>query len=131
MKTIFFGLFVLAASSYADHNDGGEPYRIECESSDYQYRACTTPTEIQVVKLESQASIYTCTYGETWGFTDRYVWVDRGCHGIFVVTPKPKIVVRQISCSSSHYKYTTCAAGGPVYDVRLLHQESKIGRAHV
>ena len=35
--------------------------------------------------MKKQESYTACTFGETFGFDEKKVWVDRGCRAVFVV----------------------------------------------
>ena len=57
---------------------------ILCESHEYRYARCETPGggDARLVSQQSQAP---CIRGETWGYKDQAIWVDRGCAGEFEV----------------------------------------------
>src|SRR5260370_3009624 len=55
-----------------------------CSSENGGRKVCPTNTGggVQLVK---QRSGLACTFGETWGYDQRGVWVDRGCRADFAV----------------------------------------------
>jgi Protein of unknown function (DUF3011) len=64
---------------------GGSERTLVCESKNYHYRYCRIDTENRAT-LQRQISAFSpCTYGDTWGYDARGVWVDRGCEGEFRV----------------------------------------------
>jgi hypothetical protein len=57
---------------------------IACESRDYQYTFCPTGP-LRVAELVNQLSQSPCQYGQTWGYQNQGIWVDRGCSAEFAV----------------------------------------------
>ena len=57
---------------------------ISCESREYRYNRCETHTD-GYARLVSQQSQAPCIRGQTWGYDDRGLWVDKGCAGEFEV----------------------------------------------
>ena len=74
--------FAIGAGEYA--YDGG--YRggraFYCSSDDFNFHGCRVNT-YGGVRLIRQRSEAPCIYGQTWGFDERGVWVDRGCRADF------------------------------------------------
>jgi len=70
-------LAAFAASAQARSN-------ISCESREYRYNRCETDTD-GYARLVSQQSQAPCIRGQTWGYDDRGLWVDKGCAGEFEV----------------------------------------------
>ena len=70
-------LAAFAASAQARSN-------ISCESREYRYNRCETYTD-GYARLLSQQSQAPCIRGQTWGYDDRGIWVDKGCAGEFEV----------------------------------------------
>jgi hypothetical protein len=58
---------------------------VGCGSHNYQYKACDVGFDIEHVDLLQQTSNAGCEEGRSWGYGQRYVWVDRGCGGVFRV----------------------------------------------
>jgi hypothetical protein len=57
---------------------------VTCNSRDNNYNYCRVDTENQV-RLSRKLSSHDCIEGETWGYDDHGVWVDRGCRADFAV----------------------------------------------
>ena len=76
--------FAIGTRDYA--YDGG--YRgvrtFYCSSDDFNFRSCRVNTYdgVRLIRRRSEAP---CVFGQTWGFDDRGVWVDRGCRADFAV----------------------------------------------
>ena len=76
--------FAVGTNEYA--YDGG--YRggrtFYCASDDFNVHGCRVNT-YGGVRLLRQRSESPCVFGQTWGYDDRGVWVDRGCRADFAV----------------------------------------------
>jgi len=76
--------FAVGAGEYA--YDGG--YRsvrtFYCSSDDFNFHGCRVNT-FGGVRLIRQRSEAPCVFGQSWGFDERGVWVDRGCRADFAV----------------------------------------------
>jgi Protein of unknown function (DUF3011) len=74
-------LSVLNAKPAQDMAPGAN---FNCSSEDGGRKICPTNTGggVQLVKQRSGSA---CTFGETWGYDQRGVWVDRGCRADFAV----------------------------------------------
>jgi Protein of unknown function (DUF3011) len=55
---------------------------ITCSSNDMGYKFCSAYTG-RGVRLVNQRSGSPCVQGQTWGFNNKGVWVDRGCRADF------------------------------------------------
>jgi Protein of unknown function (DUF3011) len=55
---------------------------MNCASNDGRYKYCRVDTQ-NYVRLVRQNSGSPCTYGRTWGYDYRGIWVDRGCRATF------------------------------------------------
>ena len=62
---------------------------ISCESREYRYNRCEAYTD-GYARLVSQQSQAPCIRGQTWGYDDRGLWVDKGCAGEFEVGGGPR-----------------------------------------
>lgn len=58
--------------------------QVICSSDDLQYTYCRVNTEDKVI-LTRQLSGRDCVAGQTWGYDDDGIWVDRGCSAEFSV----------------------------------------------
>lgn len=67
----------VAAPSFAQ-------YALTCASEDGHRHYCSADTRAGVT-LQKQRSKSVCTQGQTWGFDQQGVWVDRGCRADFMV----------------------------------------------
>jgi len=57
---------------------------VTCSSDNGRRNYCNVDTR-RGVRLSRQISGSPCTQGQTWGFDDRGIWVDRGCRAEFIV----------------------------------------------
>ena len=66
------------------HPDYSPPETITCESKDKRYNYCRVRVrdDVQLVRQRSSAA---CSFGRSWGYDSRGVWVDRGCRADFAV----------------------------------------------
>jgi DUF3011 family protein len=55
---------------------------VRCSSRDGKRRQCHADTSAGVI-LVQRLSKSPCEEGETWGYDDGAIWVDRGCRGVF------------------------------------------------
>lgn len=60
---------------------------IQCESRGYRMTKCRLGErgQIRSVRLVQRTSFAPCVAGRTFGATNRYIWVSRGCGGNFLV----------------------------------------------
>ncbi len=65
-----------------DWAPGGGPSSLYCASDDMRRHTCPADTRsgVRLVRRRSDAP---CTYGRTWGYDSRGIWVDRGCRADF------------------------------------------------
>jgi hypothetical protein len=59
-------------------------YALTCASEDGHRHYCSADTRAGV-SLQRQRSKSACTQGQTWGFDQQGIWVDRGCRADFLV----------------------------------------------
>src|SRR5215472_10125791 len=77
--------FGLCHSSHALSGSGQPGGRtITCSSDNGSRNVCNADTR-GGVRLNRQISGSPCTQGQTWGWDNRGIWVDRGCRADFVV----------------------------------------------
>jgi hypothetical protein len=109
---------------------GGETTkRITCGNPAGQQVTCPTNGSATGVRLVRDLSYGRCQEGQSWGHTDSFIWVNRGCRAEFEVTyrgaggPEPLpgagIGTRQITCGSFTNQQVTCKTGGYATSVRL------------
>ncbi len=58
---------------------------IQCNSNNYRTNRCYVDGRIRSVRLARRTSFAPCIAGRTFGASNRYVWVSRGCSGQFAV----------------------------------------------
>ena len=64
-------------------SSGGQGQTLTCSSDDGKRNYCNTDTR-RGVRLTRQISGSPCIQGQTWGYDNRGVWVDRGCRAEFL-----------------------------------------------
>jgi hypothetical protein len=62
---------------------GGGPTTITCSSNNGKRNYCPANTS-RGVRLTNQRSGSPCVQGQTWGYDNQRIWVDRGCRADFV-----------------------------------------------
>jgi len=78
-KALLIAAMLLITGAAADAQQ-----MVLCESGDNRYHECRV--DIGRVDLMRQLSKTECVQGESWGWRDGVVWVDRGCRAEFAVT---------------------------------------------
>jgi Protein of unknown function (DUF3011) len=69
---------------YPGGGNGGRPMTVTCSSNNGKRNYC--PTNVGGgVRLTNQRSGSPCVQGQTWGYDNRGIWVDRGCRADFTV----------------------------------------------
>lgn len=76
--------FAVGAGDYGYDGSSRGVRTFYCSSDDFNYHGCRVDT-YGGVRLIRQRSESPCVYGQTWGFDQRGVWVDRGCRADFAV----------------------------------------------
>jgi len=76
--------FAIGAGEYAHGGGYGGVRTFYCSSDDFNFRGCRVNT-YGGVRLIRQRSEAPCVFGQTWGFDERGLWVDRGCRADFAV----------------------------------------------
>ena len=70
---------------YGQGNNGyGQGQTITCSSDDGKRNYCNANTHGNV-RMINQRSGSACVEGQTWGYDNRGIWVDRGCRADFVI----------------------------------------------
>src|SRR5262249_39054133 len=59
---------------------------VRCESANGMYVECRTAA-LDTVALSRTLNDTSCVLGQTWGYRDNVIWVDRGCRAEFLITP--------------------------------------------
>lgn len=93
-----------------------------CESMDGKYRECRAVGDgnLYIAKQMSDAK---CIQGETWGYRDGMIWVDRGCRADFQFTPLDQLNML-VLCESQNGNRSHCVAD-TMTGVRLARQLSE------
>lgn len=76
--------FAVGAGEYAYGGGYRSVRTFYCSSDDFNFHGCRVNT-FGGVRLIRQRSEAPCVFGQTWGFDERGVWVDRGCRADFAV----------------------------------------------
>ena len=76
-------LSLCSRHSFAQPGYGGGGQTITCSSNTGGRQYCTADTR-GGVRLNRQISGSACVQGQTWGYDNRGIWVDRGCRAEFV-----------------------------------------------
>jgi Protein of unknown function (DUF3011) len=75
--------FTMGGNNWAPPNRPGVTV-VSCSSDDMRRNNCNVNTS-RGVRLIRQRSNSDCIYGQTWGYTRNFIWVDRGCRADFEV----------------------------------------------
>ena len=75
--------FRIGGNSWAPPNRPGVTV-VTCSSNDGRRNTCNVNTS-RGVRLVRQRSDSDCIYGQTWGTSRNFIWVDRGCRADFEV----------------------------------------------
>lgn len=117
------------APSFPGPNNGNlERQEVWCRSVNYGYIDCPVAGQIETVRLMQQYSPSECREGYSFGRSDRGIWADRGCEGLFeiyVQTYRPAQESVTIGCSSSGYANNRCETGGFIQSAVMISQQSR------
>jgi len=104
----------------------GAPVIVACNSDDERLHRCHLAEGIWNVRLRKQYSGSPCILGESWGFDDDDVWVDRGCRADFLVWAGGGFAGRSsvVRCKSDDEHLNRCHIAGGIVNVRLELQNS-------
>jgi Protein of unknown function (DUF3011) len=116
----------------AYEHDRGQPGRkqrwtlVRCSSDDERQARCHVDGNVWNVQLERQISGTPCILGQSWGFDDDEVWVDRGCRADFRVFAGGGYGRRSqiVRCKSDDERMSRCHVEGGVWNVQLDRQYS-------
>ncbi|HEX9893565.1 MAG TPA: DUF3011 domain-containing protein [Gemmatimonadales bacterium] len=98
-----------AAAQAEGRGRGQEDRRnITCSSSG-GYQRCSAPNGWRGARLVRQLSDAACTRGVTWGFERDYIWVTRGCRGVFDPGDAVADNGERVNCASPG-RYVRCPA---------------------
>jgi len=118
-----------------------EVTQIRCRSENYGRNICSVEGKIRSVDIRKQRSRAQCEAGQSFGFHDDFVWVDKGCEADFEVrftpragwngspggTPPPRRDTEKVrfNCKSEDYNLGVCYVAGPIIDLRLRKTKSR------
>jgi len=103
----------------------GQSYTVYCASDDMGRNFCPVDTSYGV-SLARRRSDADCTYGRTWGYNRRGIWVDRGCRADFQLGSADwngSTPAQTTTCSSDDMRMHYCNADTS-NGVRLIRQRS-------
>jgi Protein of unknown function (DUF3011) len=106
--------------------------KITCGTTSGDRVECSTNGYATQVRLRKDLNGNRCRQNSTWGYTDSFIWANRGCRAEFEVTygsgtpSKPALTsgARVITCGNKGGDNTSCNAFGKIADVELLREHS-------
>lgn len=118
-----------------DRWDNGNQWvggKIRCDSNDRKYQQCETNFRGRA-RISRQISRASCIEGRQWGQRPGHIWVKDGCRAEFVDTggnwggnwDQPAPANYNVTCSSNHDSYATCAWNNRYGRPELIQQLSK------
>ncbi len=60
--------------------------QLDCRSKNFTRKECSVKGTVKAVRLLEQKSNTPCVEGDSFGFSNDYVWVDKGCEAKFEVS---------------------------------------------
>jgi hypothetical protein len=104
----------------------GRSVVLRCKSEDERLNRCGVDGRIWNVQLERQHSGSPCVRGETWGFDENSIWVDRGCRADFRVWAGGEFHGRAaiVRCTSDDERLNRCGVDGEIMGADLERQIS-------
>jgi len=108
-RTMFLAVAVLlvAAAAVAQTNT------LRCESANGMYVECRTAM-LDTVTLSRTLNDTSCVQGQSWGYRNNVIWVDRGCRAAFMISPSTDTITttptttRPISTAVSNDLLVVC-----------------------
>jgi hypothetical protein len=58
---------------------------VECASSQYAFNRCIVQGYVRQARVANQESSASCNLGQSWGYEQNSIWVDKGCRATFLV----------------------------------------------
>jgi hypothetical protein len=114
---------------------------LRCESRNHGRNICVAGGSVTAIRLKRQRSAAACERGDSFGFHEDFVWVDKGCQADFEVTyrfradsggpvvgaPPPFKEVERVdfTCKSDNYRRNVCYVPGRMIDARLKRTRSR------
>src|SRR5437763_6965517 len=81
-RTTFLAVAVLLVAAAAV----AQTDTVRCESANGMYVECRTGM-LDTVTLSRTLNDTSCVQGQTWGYRNNVIWVDRGCRAEFMISP--------------------------------------------
>lgn len=105
----------------------GGSMKVTCESSGTQRKQCPIPANARV-RLINQLSSTACRVGDTYGSTEQYIWVQRGCRAVFEVSgwsggTQGGTYTTRMTCESDNNQRKQCPIAGAT-QIRVIRQIS-------
>ncbi len=102
---------------------------VTCGAAGGQQVTCRTGGYATGVRLVRDLSGGRCQQGQNWGYTDAFIWANRGCRGEFLVTLQGDPESGQtgptvISCGSTTGRQVVCDTEGHARSVSLQRDQS-------
>ena len=60
--------------------------QLDCRSKNFTLKRCSIDGTVRAIRLLEQKSESRCIGGESFGYAEDYVWVDKGCEAKFEVS---------------------------------------------
>jgi hypothetical protein len=107
------------------------PTVISCGSTTGRQVVCETEGHATNVTLQRDQSNGVCRRNQTWGYTDSFIWTNKGCRGEFAVTYRGgdtggtgAAAARRVTCGTTDPLRLACRPGGTVRSARLVRELS-------
>ena len=111
---------------------GGSIQRLTCGSPSNSQATCKVNGYATSVRLVRELSVGRCRQNQSWGFTDSFIWANKGCRAEFEVALRSGsgggAGSQLITCGVASGQYAACRGGGPIREVRLSRDLSGAGR---
>ena len=112
MKRLLIMTLLLGATGAVANGEeyrGFRTYNLSCDSEQSNLKYCRLRTDTVGVIKQKTTSGSKCNFGETWGYSSRYIWVNDGCAADFIVFEDMEgDDYKHIMCQSINYQVGTC-----------------------
>ncbi len=104
------------------------PTVISCGTTTGRQVVCETEGLATNVTLQQDQSGGRCRQGQSWGYTESFIWASQGCRGEFAVTYRDGATggdaTRRVTCGTTDTQRLACRPGGSVRTARLQRELS-------
>ena len=104
------------------------PTVISCGTTTGRQVVCETEGVATAVTLQQDRSGGRCRQGQSWGYTESFIWASQGCRGEFAVTYRDEgaggTATRRVTCGTADAQRLACRPGGRVATAALQRQLS-------